>query len=100
MSSVSIRGQLLRAFGRGVKLFSGTVSITGTGAVTVSNATAVLDAVATVSNYGTGNAAGGYSCGISSISGVTINVQVQKHKAATNSVDSVAKSVSILGTAI
>lgn len=48
-----IQGYIGRAFGRGLKIFAGTYSITGTGAVTVSGATAIVSAVASVTGGST-----------------------------------------------
>jgi hypothetical protein len=76
-----------------VKIFSGTFSITGTGAVTVP-AGSVLDASVAVVNAATTVPTD--TAAISSISGSTINVVVIQHAASANSIESAAKSVSVI----
>ena len=98
MSSVNIRGNRLRAFGHGVKIFSGTVSITGTGSVTVNNANTVLDVAATA--VSSSSAIPTNSAAIYSIATNVVKVVVTQNLAHTASVSGSAVSVSLIGTAI
>lgn len=76
-----------------MKIFSGTFSITGTGAVTLP-AGSVLDASVAVVNAATTVPTD--IATISSISGSTINVVVVQQAAAANSIETVAKNVSVI----
>ncbi len=88
------QGQLARAFGKGLKLWTTTVSITGTGAVTVSGATTVITAVASVTSGTTVTTF--QVASISSYSGNVVNVAVATLAGTTNTIPaSTALSVDV-----
>lgn len=90
------QGSLIRAYGRGEKVFSNTAAITGTGAITLPNGTAVDDAVVSVVNTSTVLPTDHAS--ITSISSLTINIVVTNAAATVNAVATAAKNVSVIAT--